>query len=64
MYMGLSMALDTYVAEKCLVWHQWEVRHLVLWRPDAQKKGMLEGQECVVSGWGSTLMKVKGKRMV
>ena len=28
----------TYVAENCLIWYQWEGRHLVLWRLDAPEK--------------------------
>jgi hypothetical protein len=30
-----SMAPATYVADDCLIWHQWEGMHLVLWRLDA-----------------------------
>jgi hypothetical protein len=33
------MALATYVGEDCLIWHQWEGRHLVLLRLDAPEKG-------------------------
>jgi hypothetical protein len=34
-----SVALATYVAEDCLIWHQWEGRrYLVLWRLDALEK--------------------------
>jgi hypothetical protein len=29
------MAPAAYVAEYCLIWHQWEVKSLVLWRLDA-----------------------------
>ena len=31
-YMGSCMAPTTYVSEECLIWHQREGRHLVLWR--------------------------------
>ena len=31
-YMGGSMAPTVYVSEECLIWHQREGRHLVLWR--------------------------------
>ena len=34
-HMEGPMAPDTYVAEDCLIWHQWEGRLLVLWRIDA-----------------------------
>jgi len=28
------MVPATYVAEEGIVWHQWEEKPLVLWRPD------------------------------
>jgi len=56
------MAPPTYVAEHCLICHQWEERHLVLWKPDTLEKGNARGvrQEWVV-GWESTFVEAKGK---
>jgi hypothetical protein len=34
--MESSLDSDTYVAEDGLMWHQWEVRPLALWRLAAQ----------------------------
>jgi hypothetical protein len=36
--MGEFRAPDTYIAEYGFIWHQWEVRPLVLWRLDKQKE--------------------------
>jgi hypothetical protein len=33
------MAPATYIADYCLIWHQWEGRHLVLRRLGAPEKG-------------------------
>ena len=41
-----------YVAEDCFIWHQWEERHLVLWRLDAPVKEDARGVEWEqVVGW-------------
>jgi hypothetical protein len=54
------MAPATYVAENCLIWHQWEVRHLVTWRLDAPEKGDARGvMQELVAGRGSTLLEAK-----
>jgi hypothetical protein len=52
------MAPTTYVAEECLIWHQWEGRHFVLWRLDAPAKGDARG---VSQEWvgGVTLLEAK-----
>jgi hypothetical protein len=55
---------NTYVAEECLVWPQWEGMFLVLWRLDALKKRDARGVRWVggwVGGWGSTLLEAKGR---
>jgi hypothetical protein len=51
------MALATYVAEDCLIWHQWEGRSLVLWRLDAPAQGNARAlvQEWM-GGWVNTLI--------
>jgi hypothetical protein len=55
------MALATYVAEECLIWHQREERCLVLWRLDAPEKGDARRMKLEwVGGWGSTLLELKG----
>ena len=36
--MGKSVAPVAYVAEDCLIWHQWEGRRFVLWRLNALEK--------------------------
>ena len=33
------MAPAAYLAEDCLIWHQWEGRPLVLWKLDAPVYG-------------------------
>jgi hypothetical protein len=37
------MGSATYVAEDCLIWHQWEGRLLVLKRLEASEKGDARG---------------------
>ena len=58
------MAPATYVAEDCLIWHQWKGRCLVLWKPDALEKLDARGLrwECV-GGWIGTLLEAKEKWM-
>jgi hypothetical protein len=52
--MGQSMAPATYVAEDCLILHQWEQRLLVMWSLDAPEKrdvrGVRQGGNAWVSG--------------
>jgi hypothetical protein len=55
------MAPTTYVAEDCLIYHQWEGIHLVLWRLDAPEKGDDRGDEVGVDGWESTHLEAKGR---
>lgn len=43
---------NIYVAEDCLLWHEWEGRHWVLWRLNAPEKGESRGvRQEWVSGW-------------
>jgi hypothetical protein len=56
------MPSNTSVAEDCLIWHQWEGRHLALWRFDAPAKDDARGvRQEWVSEWGSILLEVKGR---
>ena len=43
------MAPAAYVAEDCLIWHQWDQRSLVLWRLDTPAIS-LEEEEAVAQG--------------
>jgi hypothetical protein len=43
-----------------LIWHQWEGRHLALWRLDAPGKGDARGVRWEWVG-GSTLLEAKGR---
>jgi hypothetical protein len=53
---------DTYVAEDCLIWHQWEERHLVLWKLNAPvKEDARRVRQEWVGGWGHTLLQAKGR---
>ena len=57
-----SMAPATYVAEYCLIWHQWEGRTFILGRLDAPVK---EDARVVRQEWvgrqRSTLLEAKGR---
>jgi hypothetical protein len=56
-----SMAPATYIAGNCLIWHQWEVKPLVLWKLDAPAKVDARGVKWEwVGEWGSTLLEAKG----
>jgi hypothetical protein len=56
--MDLSMAPNKYVAEYCLIWHQWEGSHLVLWRLDVPEKGDARRVRWEWEDeWGSTLLR-------
>jgi hypothetical protein len=61
---GLIHGSTTYVAEDCLMWHQWEGTHLVLWRLDApENRGAREMRWEWVCGWESILIEAKGRGM-
>jgi hypothetical protein len=47
------MALAAYVAEDCLIRHQWKGSPLVLWRLVVPKVGECWGCEVGVEGWGA-----------
>lgn len=54
------MVPDTYVAEDGLIWYQWELEHLVLWRFVAPANGdASEVRWEWVGGCGSTLLEAK-----
>ena len=46
-YTSWSEAPDTYTAEDCLVWPQWEKMHLTLERLESPGSG----EACQVVGW-------------
>ena len=47
------VALAIYVAEDCLVGHQWEERPFVLWRIYAPVSGECQNQEWEWVDWGA-----------
>jgi hypothetical protein len=52
------MAPAVHVVEDGLIWHQWEGRHLVLWRLDA----LAEGGEAEVGEWWRSTLIEEGRR--
>ena len=59
-YMKGSMA-PTYVAEDCLIWHQWDERGLFLQKLVAPEKGNARGtRRKWVGGWGEHPLQAKG----
>jgi hypothetical protein len=54
----------TYVAEDCLIWHQWEGKFLILWRLDGPEKGNARRLRWERMGWwGNTHLEAMGKGM-
>jgi hypothetical protein len=54
------MSPAVYVAEDCLIWHQWEGRCLVPWRLDSQGKGdAKEVKQDWMGGWVEHLLRGK-----
>lgn len=52
--MGQSMAHAIYVAQDCLIWHQWEGICLVLWRLDTLEKDSARGEKVWVDEGASS----------